>query len=204
MSRSSLGNVTVPSRGLLFRVMAYRLQAGTFGDLDRKTVRLLERTADGAEEKLAANGSATPGSDEHAESKPLSARAAYGPLVSLSRPGMDAMPRSPFAQSPAGRLCSTCVRPCLASCSVSYLGLIRQSQRGFDRPGKPEICFAVLPSTQSETPVPPPKSDFEIRRRSHSRGPSYRLGPGPIPGLLWRAKSKRHHPVTTRYCLWLF
>ena len=44
---------------------------------------------------------ATPGSDEHAESKPLSARAAYGPLVSLSRPGMDAMPRSPFAQSPA-------------------------------------------------------------------------------------------------------
>jgi len=149
------------SRGLLFRVMAYRLQAGTFGDLDRKTVRLLERMADGAEEKLAANGSATPGSDEHAESKPLSARAAYGPLVSLSRPGMDAMPRSPFAQSPAGRLCSTCVRPCLASCSVSYLGLIRQSQRGFDRPGKPEICIAVLPSTQSETPVPPPKSDFE-------------------------------------------
>jgi hypothetical protein len=31
------------SRGLLFRVMAYRLQAEAFGDLDRKTVRLLEQ-----------------------------------------------------------------------------------------------------------------------------------------------------------------
>ena len=69
------------SRGLLFRVMAYRLQAEAFGDLDRKTVRLLERMANGAAEKLAANGSATPGSDEHAESKVSSARAAYEPLI---------------------------------------------------------------------------------------------------------------------------
>ena len=43
------------SRGLLFRVMAYRLQAEAFGDLDRKTIRMLERLADDAAEKLAAN-----------------------------------------------------------------------------------------------------------------------------------------------------
>ena len=69
------------SRGLLLRVMAYRLQAEAFGDLDRKTVRLLERTANGAAEKLAANRSATPGSDEHVELKVSSARAAYEPLT---------------------------------------------------------------------------------------------------------------------------
>jgi hypothetical protein len=44
--------------------MAYRLQAEAFGDLDRRTVRLLERMANRAAEKLAANGSATLGSDE--------------------------------------------------------------------------------------------------------------------------------------------
>ena len=32
-------------RGLLYRVMAYRLQAEAFGDLDRETVRLLDRLA---------------------------------------------------------------------------------------------------------------------------------------------------------------
>jgi hypothetical protein len=69
------------SRGLLFRVMANRLQAEAFGALDRRTVRLLERMANGAAEKLAANGSATLGYDEHAESKVSLARAAYEPLV---------------------------------------------------------------------------------------------------------------------------
>ncbi len=34
------------SRNLLFRLIAYRLQAGTFGDLDRTTVRILERLAE--------------------------------------------------------------------------------------------------------------------------------------------------------------
>src|SRR5271166_4256947 len=65
--------------------MAYRLQAEAFGDLDRKTIRMLERLADDAAEKLTANGSASPGSDEHAESKGSSARAAYEPL--LLKPG---------------------------------------------------------------------------------------------------------------------
>src|SRR5271165_1258052 len=69
------------SRGLLLRVMAYRLQAEAFGDLDRKTIRMLERLADDAAEKLTANGSASPGSDEHAESKVSAARAAYEPLI---------------------------------------------------------------------------------------------------------------------------
>src|SRR5271157_2079697 len=54
------------SRGLLFRVMAYRLQAGTFGDLDRKTVRLLEQMANDAVAKMAANVATPPGSDERA------------------------------------------------------------------------------------------------------------------------------------------
>jgi hypothetical protein len=69
------------SRALLFRVMAYRLQAEAFGDLDRKNIRMLERLADDAADKSAANGSATPGSDERAESKISSARAAYQPLI---------------------------------------------------------------------------------------------------------------------------
>ena len=69
------------SRGLLLRVMAYRLQAEAFGDLDRKTVRLLEQMADGAADKSTANGSATPASAEHAESKISSARATYEPLI---------------------------------------------------------------------------------------------------------------------------
>jgi hypothetical protein len=68
------------SRGLLLRVMAYRLQAEAFGDLDRKTIRMLERLVDDAV-KLAANGSASDGSDERAESKVSSARAAYEPLI---------------------------------------------------------------------------------------------------------------------------
>ncbi len=33
------------TRGLLMRVIAYRIQANTFGDLDRETARLLERIA---------------------------------------------------------------------------------------------------------------------------------------------------------------
>src|ERR1700675_3570365 len=52
------------SRGLLFRVMAYRLQAEAFGDLDRKTIRMLERLADDAADKSTATGSASDGSDE--------------------------------------------------------------------------------------------------------------------------------------------
>src|SRR6516165_7696184 len=69
------------SRGLLFRIMAYRLQAEAFGDLDRKTVRMLERLADDAADKSGANGSAATGSRERAESKLSSARATYEPLI---------------------------------------------------------------------------------------------------------------------------
>ena len=69
------------SRGLLIRVMAYRLQAGAFGDLNRKTVGLLERMTNGSAEKFTADRSGTPGSDEHTESKISSTRGAYEPLV---------------------------------------------------------------------------------------------------------------------------
>src|SRR5271166_5473555 len=61
--------------------MAYRLQAEAFGDLDRKTVRLLEQMANDAVAKMAANVATTPGSNEPAESKVSSARAAYEPLI---------------------------------------------------------------------------------------------------------------------------
>jgi hypothetical protein len=63
------------SRGLLLRVMAYRLQAEAFGDLDRKTIRMLERLANDVADKSTANGSGTPGSDE------ILSRSAYEPLI---------------------------------------------------------------------------------------------------------------------------
>jgi Protein of unknown function (DUF2924) len=69
------------SRGLLLRVMAYRLQAEAFGDLDRKTIRMLERLVDDPADKSTANGPAAPGSDERAEFKVSPARAAYEPLI---------------------------------------------------------------------------------------------------------------------------
>jgi Protein of unknown function (DUF2924) len=39
------------SRSLLFRLMAYRLQAEAFGELNGKTIRLLERLVDGGADK---------------------------------------------------------------------------------------------------------------------------------------------------------
>ena len=42
---------------------------------------------------------------------------------SSTRSGRQAMPRSPAAQSPAGRLCSTCVRPCWLQL-LAQLGLV--------------------------------------------------------------------------------
>ena len=68
------------ARGLLFRVMAYRLQAEAFGDLDRKTIRMLERLADAAD-KFASSSSSTPGSDARLKSEVSPARAASDPLI---------------------------------------------------------------------------------------------------------------------------
>jgi hypothetical protein len=68
------------SRALLFRVMAYRLQAEAFGDLDRKIIRLLDRLADDQAHKSAGNRPATSRSDGHAETVVSPARAAYEPL----------------------------------------------------------------------------------------------------------------------------
>jgi hypothetical protein len=68
------------SRTLLFRVMAYRLQAEAFDDLDRKIIRLLDRLADDQAHKSASNGPATRRCDGHAESGVSSARAAREPL----------------------------------------------------------------------------------------------------------------------------
>ena len=67
------------TRGLLFRVMADRLQAEAFGDLDRKTARMLERLADDAADK--SNGASTPDSDDRFKSEASPARAASEPLI---------------------------------------------------------------------------------------------------------------------------
>jgi len=69
------------ARGLLFRVMAYRLQAEAFGDLDRKTIRMLDRLADDAADKFDCNSSSTPGSDARLKSEVSPARAASDPLI---------------------------------------------------------------------------------------------------------------------------
>jgi hypothetical protein len=52
------------SRGLLLRVMAYRLQAEAFGDLDRKTVRMLDQLAADAADRFASNGLSKPSSED--------------------------------------------------------------------------------------------------------------------------------------------
>jgi Protein of unknown function (DUF2924) len=69
------------SRGLLFRVMAYRLQAEAFGDLDRKTIRMLDRLADDAADRSASNSSLTPDSDDGLKSEVSPTRAASDPLI---------------------------------------------------------------------------------------------------------------------------
>jgi hypothetical protein len=64
------------SRGLLYRVMAYRIQAEVFGDLDRETKRMLDRLADAAfadgAEVGAAAGVSSPGGSPSASSPKVS------------------------------------------------------------------------------------------------------------------------------------
>jgi len=69
------------SRGPLLRVMAYRRQADAFGDLDRKTIRMLDRLADEAADKLTSSRSSPSDSHDGLKSKTLSARAAKNPLI---------------------------------------------------------------------------------------------------------------------------
>jgi hypothetical protein len=69
------------SRGLLLRVMAYRLQAETFGDLNRKTVRMLDRLADDAAGRFASNGSSTPSRDDSASAATSPCRQRSDPLI---------------------------------------------------------------------------------------------------------------------------
>jgi Protein of unknown function (DUF2924) len=69
------------SRGLLHRVMAYRLQAEAFGDLDRKIIRMLDRLADDAADRLASDGSSKHDSHDRMKSKVPSARAASDRLI---------------------------------------------------------------------------------------------------------------------------
>ena len=74
------------SRGLVFRVMAYRLQAEAFGDLRRKTIRMLDRLADDAADRLASNGSSTPDPDHGVGAAALPGRHTSDPLI-LKRVG---------------------------------------------------------------------------------------------------------------------
>jgi hypothetical protein len=69
------------SRGLLLRVMAYRLQAEAFGDLDRKTVRMLDRLADDAADRFASSGLSTPDSDDSSSAATSPGRQRSDPLV---------------------------------------------------------------------------------------------------------------------------
>ena len=69
------------SRGLLLRVMAYRLQAEAFGDLNRKTVRMLDRLADDAAGRFASNGSSTPSSDDSSSAATSPGRQRSDPLI---------------------------------------------------------------------------------------------------------------------------
>ena len=69
------------SRGLLLRVMAYRLQAEAFGDLNRKTVRMLDRLADDAAGRFASNGSSTPSRDDSASAATSPCRQRSDPLI---------------------------------------------------------------------------------------------------------------------------
>jgi hypothetical protein len=69
------------SRGLLLRVMAYRLQADAFGDLDRKTIRMLDRLADDAADRSASNGLSAPDSNDCSSAATLAGRQTSDPLI---------------------------------------------------------------------------------------------------------------------------
>src|SRR5271163_3374126 len=69
------------SRGLLLPVMAYRLQAEAFGDLNRKTVRMLDRLADDAADRFASKGLSTPDADDSSSSATSPGRQRSDPLI---------------------------------------------------------------------------------------------------------------------------
>jgi hypothetical protein len=68
------------SRALLFRLMAYRVQADAFGDLDRQTARLLDRLAAKETEDRASNATGADTSDRSTPS-PSKAKRSGSPLV---------------------------------------------------------------------------------------------------------------------------
>jgi hypothetical protein len=59
--------------------MAYRLQAEAFGDLDRKTVRMLDRLTDDAADRPSSNELSTPGHSSSAATSPCRQRS--DPLI---------------------------------------------------------------------------------------------------------------------------
>jgi len=73
------------SRGLLYRVMAYRIQAEAFGDLDRETKRMLGRLADDAPADRSPAGAST-GESSRRGSASLSSPN-HGELPLILKPG---------------------------------------------------------------------------------------------------------------------
>jgi hypothetical protein len=69
------------SRGLLLRVMAYRLQAEALGDLNRKTVRMLDRLADEAADRFASRGLSRPDSEDSSSAATSPRRRSSDPLI---------------------------------------------------------------------------------------------------------------------------
>jgi hypothetical protein len=68
------------SRGLLFRLMAYRIQASAFGDLDRQTARLLDRLA-ATETQDRASGATGADTSDPSTLSPSKAKRSESPLV---------------------------------------------------------------------------------------------------------------------------
>ena len=69
------------SRALLFRLMAYRIQADAFGDLDRQTARLVDRLAAARTEDRKSDATAVADASNPSTPSPSKATASESPLV---------------------------------------------------------------------------------------------------------------------------
>jgi hypothetical protein len=69
------------SRGLLFRLMAYRIQVEAFGDLDRQAARMLDRLAAQKTEDRASGPTAAADASNPSTSSPSKTKGSESPLV---------------------------------------------------------------------------------------------------------------------------
>ena len=69
------------SRGLLFRLMAYRIQTEAFGDLDRATAKMLDRLAATETQDRASGATAVVDASNPSKSSPSKTKESESPLV---------------------------------------------------------------------------------------------------------------------------